>query len=167
MSTDVADKDVADESDATSSSPSAVEYADAVAEQIHLIRRLYQARLSRAYSNAGPEIVYMAGRILDFIARHPGCLQSEIAAYFHRDKGQIAKVIANLREQELIGMEAGSHRRSQKLVLTAKGEKTRLRSQQERDRVAQLGIADFNPTERRLLIDLLRRMRRSLESEPL
>ncbi|MFV3075264.1 MarR family winged helix-turn-helix transcriptional regulator [Niveispirillum fermenti] len=147
--------------------PTAVEYAEAVAEQIHLIRRLYQARLARAYSNAAPDMVYMAGRILDYIGRHPGCVQSEIAAYFRRDKGQVAKIIANLRNQNLIEMQAGSNRRRQQLVLTARGQEIRLRSQQERHHVAQLGVVHLDMAERQLLVDLLDRMRRGLESEPL
>lgn len=154
--------------DRTGSSPSATEYADAVAEEIHLIRRLYQAHLSRAYADANREMVYMAGRILDYVGRHPGCVQAEVAAYFRRDKGQIAKIIGSLREQGLIEMEVvESDRRRQRIVLTAKGQKIRLRSQQERDHVAKLGVADLDATEQRLLIDLLRRMRQSLESEPL
>lgn len=145
----------------------ATHYADAVAEQIHLIRRLYQARLGRAYTNAGPELVYMAGRILDYIARNPGSAQVEIAAYFHRDKGQIAKVVGNLRKQELIEPEEGSSRRSQRLVLTDLGHQARLRSQEVRDHVARLGVANLDTREQQLLINLLTKMRRNLESEPL
>jgi DNA-binding MarR family transcriptional regulator len=144
--------------------PSATEYADAVAEQIHLIRRLYQAHLNRAYADTDREMVYMAGRILDHVARHPGCGQSDLSAYFHRDKGQVAKIVANLREKGLLEVEVvASDRRRQRLRLTEKGATVRDHSQRERDAVARQGVAGLDMSERMQLLELLTRMRQNLE----
>ncbi|MBL4803125.1 MAG: MarR family transcriptional regulator [Emcibacter sp.] len=137
---------------------------DIIAEEIHLLRRLFKTRQYRAYTGVLSDLVYMGGQLLDYIGRYPGATQSDLVVHFHRDKGQVAKLIRGLRERGMVETEVDkADRRSLRLHLTAKGYKTNADVQRERRKVVQLGLVGISDADQKQLVTLLRRVKRNLE----
>jgi DNA-binding MarR family transcriptional regulator len=137
-----------------------------IADEIHAIRHLFKQRRYRG-QNAGNHILsHMEGRVVFFIGSHPGATQSEIAAYFRRDKGQIARLIAILRASGLVEWRADAEdKRLQRMFLTEQGDAVHDEARRERKRLAKQAVAGFDAAERDTLMRLLGRIRANLEGE--
>ncbi len=139
---------------------------EAIAEEIHVIRHLFNARRYGAGAEGSHELARMEARTVTFVGRNPGVTHSDLVAHLARDKGQVARLVAALRERGLLVARTDSaDRRVQRLDLTAKGRSAQTAIQRERQRVAKESVAGLDATERRELLTLLRKVRRNLEEE--
>lgn len=142
----------------------AIDYADAVAEEIQMLRRLYRAHLVRAYDNVSTDMVHLGGRVLAYVADHADCTQSDLVEHLKRDKSQIAKIVAGLRGKGMLAVEpVETDRRRQRLILTEKGVLAVAESQGNRDRVARAALRGLTSHEREQMLALMRRVRSNLE----
>lgn len=117
------------------------------------------ARMQRALREAEVGLAAMEARTLRFVARHPGCTQSDIVRESGRDKAQIARVIKTLLERDYVRRlpnEAGEKR--QRLLLTASGADTHETAEALRTTVAQDLLDDLGAAERAQLEKLLKRI---------
>jgi DNA-binding MarR family transcriptional regulator len=138
---------------------------EAIAEEIHVIRHLFNAR-RYASSEGSQELARMEARAVTFVSRNPGATHSDLVAHLARDKGQVARLVGSLRERGLlVARTDGADRRVQRLDLTAKGRTAQAGIQRERQRVAKESVAGLSAEERRDLLTLLRKVRRNLEAE--
>lgn len=138
--------------------------ADDVLEAIHGVMHLYRAQQYRALRDGPRPLTHMEGRVLGFVARHPGATQSELVAHSGRDKGQLARLVAALRERGLLETRADeADRRAQRLHLTPAGAAADQVLRRQGRRLAAVAVTGFSEDERRLLGDLLARVRQNLE----
>ena len=63
----------------------------------------------------------MEGKILGFFMRHPGATLRDLVAHLRQDKGQLARVIRSLKDQELLEAQIDADRRSVRLHPTREG----------------------------------------------
>ncbi len=122
---------------------------------VNAIERRTTARMQRLLREAGLGLAAMEARTLRFIARHPGCTQSDIVRASGRDKAQIARIIKILRAREFVGHPADGGRRAQPLALTAAGTAVHLRAESLRADTARELVAGLDSSERAQLETLL------------
>jgi DNA-binding MarR family transcriptional regulator len=145
--------------------PRPVEAADEIAEAVHALRHLYRAHHQRALRDGPHDLAQMEGRVVSFVGRHPGATQSELVAHLARDKAQVARLIGALKDRGLLEARVDeADRRNQRLHLTDAGRSIQASVQRQRLRVARLAVAGLDDDERRLLVDLLGRVRSNLEA---
>lgn len=137
-----------------------------IAEEIHAIRHLFIQRRYRGQHVGGHELSHMEARVIFFLGNRAGATQSEIVVHLGRDKGQIARLIAGLRDAGLIEARTDEiDRRVQRLYLTDSGSKILRRAKRERRRLLGKAVSNFEAAEREMLLHLLARMRANLELE--
>lgn len=140
---------------------------DEVLEALHAVMHAFRSRQHRQLRDSVQEVGPMEIRALRFFARHPGATQRELVAHSGRDKGQIARLLASLRERGLLEARADEQdRRCTRLQLSPTG--ATLLDQARRSTAPLVAAATdgFSPTERQQLLALLQRMRAGLEALP-
>jgi len=104
------------------------------------------------------------GRALAFFARHPGATQSDLVAHSGRDKGQVARLLAGLRERELLAAEADAgDRRVIRLTLSPAAEALHEAVRRQRRKLAEAAVAGLDASERQALQALLERVLANLD----
>lgn len=107
----------------------------------------------------------MDARVLGFFARRPGATQSDLTQHSGRNKAQVARLVAGLRERGLLQAEADAgDRRSLRLSLTEQGAAVQRSLKQHARRISQRATAGLTPSERACLLELLARLKANLAS---
>lgn len=133
-------------------SPSAEDVVEAIHRTMHRVRA-GQYRVARG---AGHELNHMDGKVLGFFARHPGATQKDLAQHSGRDKGQLGRLIAGLKERGLLAATPDEvDRRNIRLQLTAEGRSMQKALQTQARRVAEQAAAGLDGDERHQLMALL------------
>lgn len=141
-------------------SPSAEDVVEAIHRTMHGVRA-GQYRVARG---AGHDLSHMDGKVLGFFARHPGATQKDLALHSGRDKGQLARLIAGLKERGLLDAAPDeADRRNIRLQLTAEGRAMQKALRVQARRVAEQAVAGLDAGERRQLLALLDKVRVRLE----
>ncbi|MDB5897551.1 MAG: hypothetical protein JWP41_1153 [Ramlibacter sp.] len=141
-----------------------VDVADDVLDKVHSVMHLYRAQQYRVRRDEPDALTHMESKVLRFFARHPGATQSELSAHSGRDKGQLARLIAGLRERELLEARAdAADRRSVHLFLSPAGEAADDALRRRARRLAAVAVKGFTSEEQELLAGLLDRVRANLE----
>jgi DNA-binding MarR family transcriptional regulator len=138
--------------------------ADDVLEQVHAVMHLYRSQQFRALRDAPQSLTHMESKVLGFFARHPGATQSELAAHSGRDKGQLARLMAGLRERGFLEARTDAEdRRSVRLQLTPLGQSADQALRRRARRLAGVAVQGFSAAESEQLAAMLERMRANLE----
>lgn len=142
-----------------------VDAADEVFDAIHTLMHLYRAQHHHALCEAGPQdLTHQEVKALGFFARHPGATQGDLASRTGKDKGQIARLVAALRERGLLEASADEQdRRVTRLAPSAAGRKLQAMLRRRGQEVAQASLSGLNDAERKQLLALLQRIRANLE----
>ena len=136
-----------------------------VFEAVHAVMHLFRARQYRALRDGPNALGHMDGKALGFFARHPGATLSDLVAHSGRDKGQLARLIAGLKERGLLDARPdAADRRNLRLSLTAAGLAVHRGAQRRRRRLAEAAVAGFTAEQRCQLLALLQRVRANLEA---
>ncbi|HEY1129933.1 MAG TPA: MarR family transcriptional regulator [Roseateles sp.] len=139
--------------------------ATEVFETIHTLMHLFRGQQFRALRDGPAAITHMEAKALAFFARHPGATPSELVAHSGRDKAQIARLIAGLKERDLLRAEADpADRRVQRLHLSPESTKAQEAVRTQGERLAQAAMRGLSPAERDQLLDLLSRVRANLDA---
>ena len=141
------------------------ESGDDVLEAVHALMHLVRARQFRGQRDVPQAVTPVEARVVRFFARRPGATQSELVEHSGRDKGQLARLVAGLRERGLLEARADeADRRSLRLYLTADGRAADQALRRRTKRLSALAVKGFDAAERRQLLDLLARVRANLEA---
>ncbi|WP_370283688.1 MarR family winged helix-turn-helix transcriptional regulator [Ramlibacter sp. WS9] len=136
---------------------------DDVLELVHRLMHDYRSLQYRLLRDGPHEITHMEGKVLGFFHRHPGATQKELAQHSGRDKAQMARLIAGLRERGLIDAEVDeADRRNVKLSLSAAGLAVHRGLQQQAKRLSAKAVSGLGTAEKEQLLALLRRVRQNL-----
>lgn len=141
--------------------------ADDLFEALHAVMHLYRGRQYRAQRHDAQALTHMDSKVLGFFARHPGATQKELAAHSGRDKGQLARLVAGLRERGLLeGTPDEADRRNVRLRPTAEGRAQLQALQRQTRRANEQAVAALDAGERRTLAQLLDKLRAGLDDGP-
>lgn len=136
---------------------------DDVLELVHALMHDYRTLQYRILRDEPYEITHMDSKVLGFFGRHPATTQSDLVQHSGRDKAQIARLIKGLRDRGLLAGEAdASDRRSVRLSLTADGQALQSKLRQQAQRLSAQAVAGLTSSERKQLLDLLRRVKGNL-----
>ena len=101
----------------------------------------------------------MDGKVLAYFSSHAGATQKDLALHSGRDKGQLARLIAGLKERGLIeGQPNEADRRNICLQLTPMGKTVQRALQTQARRVSQRATANLSDDERKQLVALLHKL---------
>ncbi len=139
--------------------------AEALFDRLHGVMHLVRWGHQRLLRGVAAELAPMDARVLGFFARHPGGTQTDLALHSGRDKGQIARLVAGLRERGLLDGEADpADRRSLRLRLTPEGEALHKASRRQARRLYEDAASALSDDERRQLAALLAKLEAGLEA---
>jgi DNA-binding MarR family transcriptional regulator len=138
--------------------------ADEVFELLHDVFHVYRARRQQAIAAAGQPVSHMEAKTIAFFGRRPGATLSDLAAHSGRDKSQLARLIAGLRERGLIeAHEDESDRRNVKLHLTPPAEAMHQALRQELRKVKRAATGGLSEADYAKLLELLGRVREQVD----
>lgn len=134
-------------------------------EAIHAVMHLFRAEQYRAFRDDPLPLTHMEGKLLAYFARNPDSTLSDLVAHSGRDKGQLAKLIKTLKDQDLLEASADKvDRRSVRLRLSAKGREIHRELKRQTTRLARLAVTGLKPDECARLAELLQRVKANLET---
>lgn len=143
-----------------------VELAEQVVDAVHAVMHLVRARQFRALKEGAHELNHMEAKVLGFFAAHPGAAQGDLVRHSGRDKGQIARLIAALRERGLLEAVADdTDRRSVRLAVSATGRALQGAVREQARVVSAQALEGLGDAERRQLLQLLSAVRGNLERD--
>lgn len=132
-------------------------------ELVHAVMHQYRSLQYQALRDGAHGVTHMDSKVLGFFARHPGATQSDLSQHSGRDKAQLARLVAGLRERGLLeGAIDESDRRSLRLSLTEQGQAVQRELKQQARRVTQRATAGFSAADRAALLALLTLVKENL-----
>jgi DNA-binding MarR family transcriptional regulator len=138
---------------------------DEVFERIHALMHRFRSEQHRAVRGGAQDVTHMESKVLGFFARNPGATQSALAAHSGRDKGQLARLIAGLKERGLLSALADeADRRNMRLQLTADGRAVQRALQRKGRYVSERALSGLTEGERAQLVVLLDKVRANLDN---
>lgn len=139
---------------------------DDVLELMHAVMHLVRARHPRAAEDENPSVGPMERKALGFFTRHPGATQRDLVEHSGRDKGQLARLIAGLRERGLLDAQADEKdRRVIRLYPTEQARVLHAEVQRERKKLSQKAVAGMSTAQQRELLALLKQVQANLRPE--
>ncbi len=139
--------------------------ASEVFETIHDLLHLHRGRRQRELQADTGGLTPMEVKALSYFGRHPGATQSDLVAHSGRDKAQIARLIATLKERDLLTVTPDAQdRRVQRLTLSGDALTLHRQLQRRGEKLAQAAVQDFSADELAQLNALLARLRANLEA---
>lgn len=140
------------------------ENSEEIFDVIHTSMHLLRARQLRALRDSEVALTHMEARVLSFFDRHPGETLSTLTAHSGRDKGQLARLLANLRERELLVARPDEQdRRNVRLSLTPTGQQIADTMRQQQHHLSRQAVQHFSAEEELQLMTLLHRVLKNLE----
>lgn len=135
-------------------------------DAVHKVMHLFRAEQYRVLRGSMQELTHFEGKALGFFSRHPGATLSDLVSHTGRDKGQLARLIKSLKEQDLLEAQNDEgDRRSVRLRLTGKGAAVHKTLQQQLGRVARMAVKGMSEGEQEQLFTLLQKLRANLDTD--
>lgn len=138
---------------------------DDVLESVHALMHLVRSRQLRSLGAGLQELAPMEGKVLGYFSRHPGATQSDLASHSGRDRGQLGRLIAGMKEKGLLCLEPDTEdRRVMRIHLTDAAQALHRDFQRQRKALSVQAVAGLDAAEKLQLLALLRRVRANLQS---
>ena len=141
--------------------------SDEIFESIAVLNHAIRARHHQLSREQGSGIAGMEFKALKFIATHEGATQKDLVERSGRDKGQIARVISNLKAQGLV--EAcldEKDRRISRLSVTPQGRALHGDFEKMNVVMAEQAVAGMSAEECQTLLALLGKVNANLALNP-
>jgi DNA-binding MarR family transcriptional regulator len=140
--------------------------AEEVVESVHKVMHQFRSLQFRALKEAAHDLTHMEAKTLGFFAARPGATQSELVQHAGRDKGQVARLIAGLRERGLLEASAAvSDKRSVHLEVSASGRALQQQLRKQAQRVSAQAVSGLDEAECRQLLALLAKLQENLSRD--
>ena len=138
--------------------------AELIFEAIHTLMHQYRSRQFAAIRDDALGLTHMEGKVLGYFCRHPGNTQSDLAQHSGRDKAQLTRLIARLKEAGLLEARADAQdRRSMRLYLTEAGQTLHATLHQHGCLLAARAMQGIAPEQAEALLQALQHIRHNLE----
>jgi len=139
-------------------------HLDDVLDLIHTIMHQFRSRQFQALRDDSYDLTPMESRVLGFFERHPGGTQSDLARHSGRDKAQVTRLIAGLRERDLLRGEAdAADRRNTRLSLTEAGQAAQRHIKRHAEQLNVQALQGLSAEQRQVLQDLLLQVKNNLD----
>jgi DNA-binding MarR family transcriptional regulator len=136
-----------------------------VFEALHDLMHRYRAQRQRAVAAAGQDLSHMEAKVLGFFARQPEATLSDLVAHSGRDKSQLARLIAGLRERGLLAAQTDARdRRNLRLRCTPAAQEIHRAMRLQSRRLARSALATLDAKERLQLMALLNKLSMGLDA---
>ena len=136
---------------------------DDVLELMHAVMHLVRSQHLRASEDGAQPVAHMEGKVLGFFARNPGATQSDLAAHSGRDKGQLARLIAGMKDKGLLETQPDTDdRRVTRIYLSEQAQALHAEVKRQRQQVAVKAVSGFSAEQKKQLRELLLRVRGNL-----
>lgn len=136
-----------------------------VFELMHAVMHQARSRPHRGVEDGREGLGPMEGKVLAFFTRQPGATQSDLVAHSGRDKGQLARLIAGLKERGLLDAKPDEQdRRVTRLYPTAQARAVHAEVQRQRRQISAKAVAGLSVDQKRQLLDLLRLIQHNLQA---
>ncbi|MBA4340562.1 MAG: MarR family transcriptional regulator [Methylibium sp.] len=137
--------------------------ADDIVESVHAVMHRFRSLQLQALKSASHDLTHMEAKALGFFANRPGATQSELAQHSGRDKGQVARLIAGLRERGLLEASvATADKRCVHLQVSPVGKSLQQQLRQEAQKLAAQAVRGLNDAECQQLLALLAKLHDNL-----
>jgi len=141
------------------------ELPEQVVESVHSVMHLFRSLQFQALRAADHDLSHMEAKTLGFSSR-PGATQSELVQHSGRDKGQVARLIAGLRERGLLEASTdAADKRSVRLQVSAAGKALQQQVRRQAQRVSAQAVRGLDEAECRQLLALLAKLRDNLTED--
>lgn len=138
-----------------------------VLELMHAVMHQVRSRQLRGLGESPNGIAPLEGKVLGFFSRHPGATQSDLVAHTGKDKGQIARLIAGLKDKGLLQAQADAQDgRVMRITLSEAAQAMHADVQRQRKGLATLAVAGMSAEQKRQLLELLQRVHSNLHQHP-
>lgn len=138
--------------------------SEQVVESMHHVTHLIRSGIFRVLRDSPYKLTHLEGKLLGYFSRHPGSTLGDVAEEMAKDRGQLAKLIRNLREYGLLtSLTDDTDRRRVKLILTPQGEEIHTMVRKEIGRLSEIAIQGFDSEQKQDLLAKLKRIRTNLE----
>ena len=137
-----------------------------VLELMHSVMHQVRSRQLRGIGNGtgNGDLSPMEGKVLGFFSRHPGATQSDLVAHSGKDKGQIARLIAGLKDKCLLEAQPDvQDGRVIRLHLSTTAHAMHVEVQRQRQKLSNLALTGMSAEEKRQLKELLLRIQNNLQ----
>src|SRR5471032_3002207 len=139
-------------------------HLDGVLDLIHSIMHQFRSQQFQALRDAEHELTPMESRVLGYFERHPTRTQSDLARHSGRDKGQVTRLIAGLRERGLLRGEADeTDRRTTRLTLTEAGLAIQQQVKRHAEELNLQALSNLSPQQQQSLRSLLLQVKENLD----
>jgi len=139
-------------------------HLDGVLDLIHTIMHQFRSQQFQALREDSHDLTPMESRVLGFFERHPGSTQSDLARHSGRDKAQVTRLIAGLRERGLLQGEAdAADRRNTRLSLTEAGLVAQQQIKRHAEELNVQALQGLSAEQQQILQDLLRQVKANLD----
>jgi DNA-binding MarR family transcriptional regulator len=136
---------------------------DDVLELIHAVMHQVRSRQGRPGADGRPAVAHLEGKVIHFFARHPGATPSDLVLHAGRDKGQVARLLAVMKEKGLLESIADEKdRRVVRYVLTETAQDLLADVKRQRQQLSRQAVAGFSPQQKQQLLELLRQVQNNL-----
>jgi DNA-binding MarR family transcriptional regulator len=134
-----------------------------VLEAVHGLMHAFRAQQYGAQEVESIALTHLEGKTLGIVARSGQTRQAELIAALGRDKAQVTRLIAGLRDRGFLATEVDEQdRRAIRLALTPQGQAALATLSTQLERVARRACEGLDATEMRKLVDLLDGMKARL-----
>jgi DNA-binding MarR family transcriptional regulator len=139
-------------------------HLDGVLDLIHTIMHQFRSQQFQALREDSHDLTPMESRVLGFFERHPGSTQSDLARHSGRDKAQVTRLIAGLRERGLLQGEADTaDRRNTRLSLTEAGLAAQRQIKRHAEALNVQALQGLSAEQQQNLQELLRQVKANLD----
>ncbi|WP_221796781.1 MarR family winged helix-turn-helix transcriptional regulator [Oceanobacter mangrovi] len=133
---------------------------DAISELSHNLRSQHH----QASREQGSNVAGMGFKALAFIASHEGATQKDLVERSGRDKGQIARIVTELKNQQLVEAIADSKdRRISRLRATAQGQALAQQFESRHTELAERAVSSLDQQQCEQLLALLKQLNINLD----
>ena len=133
--------------------------ADDVFESIHSLMHLYRAQQYRVLRDGPHDLTHMEYKVMSFFAAHPDATLRELVQRSGRDKAQLARLIKELRDKDLLqGQVDEEDRRITRLRLTPDGQAVHETLRRQGRFLNEVAVQGLSIEEREQLLALLERV---------
>lgn len=141
---------------------------DLVLERIHALMHRVRGLQQTMLAEVAPGLTHLEGRVLSHFARHPGGTQRELVAQSKRDKGQVARLVATLKERGLLDGTPDEHdKRVERLSLSEAGRSLHDVATRHRRTLARRAVKGLDVAQQTQLLELLEVLHLNLDDATL
>lgn len=138
----------------------------AVMDEIHTLMHMYRHAQYQMIKDSGLDLTHMEMKVLGFFLRHPGAALSDLVAHSGKDKAQLARLIATLKDKHLLLAEPDQRdKRVMRLTVSDQGLQIHQHLTERGSVIAMQAVGGLSAEEQLQLLELLKRIKAGMQDQ--